>query len=147
MSGVQLSQKHGVNPTMGICFFCGKPDGTIGLLGKLPGDVEAPRYALLGMDPCPACVKLMETCILLVKVTEDDEGRPVPAGHLVGVREDALRRVVSTPALLDQILEKRCALLPADVWHRLGLDNVQEISPPDAAASAATDPPVDGGLS
>jgi hypothetical protein len=57
--GVRLSKKHGVNPCLGICFFCGEDSGEIGLLGLLPGDKEAPRRAILSRDPCPKCRAFM----------------------------------------------------------------------------------------
>lgn len=45
MSGVKISPKYGVNPTIPCCFFCGKPKNEIALLGKIGGrgeDLEAP---------------------------------------------------------------------------------------------------------
>ena len=39
-NSIKISQKHGVNPTIPICFWCGKEKNEIALLGKLPGDAE-----------------------------------------------------------------------------------------------------------
>lgn len=52
---IRVSEKHGVNPTMGVCWVCGAEDGTIGLLGRLPGDKEAPRHAVISDEPCATC--------------------------------------------------------------------------------------------
>lgn len=40
MSGVKISPKYGVNPTIPCCFFCGKPKNEIALLGKIGGRGE-----------------------------------------------------------------------------------------------------------
>lgn len=44
MSSIKLSPKHGVNPTIPVCFFCGKPKNEIALMGRMGGkeDIEAP---------------------------------------------------------------------------------------------------------
>lgn len=54
---IRLSQKHGVNPMIPTCFFCGKPKNEIVLLGRLKGDAEAPMYGRVAGDyqPCDEC--------------------------------------------------------------------------------------------
>lgn len=44
MSSIKISPKHGVNPTIPVCFFCGKPKNEIALMGRMGGkeDIEAP---------------------------------------------------------------------------------------------------------
>ena len=50
---IRLSEKHGLNPTLGVCFFCGEETGEIGLLGKLKGDREASTsLSVLSMPSC-----------------------------------------------------------------------------------------------
>ena len=61
--GIRLSDKHGVNPTMGVCMWCGEPTGEIALLGKLKGDVEAPRYSTLSYEPCDKCKEIWMTTL------------------------------------------------------------------------------------
>ena len=48
MASIKVSEKHGVNPSMEVCFICGQDTGAILLLGRLPGDKEAPRHAATG---------------------------------------------------------------------------------------------------
>jgi hypothetical protein len=43
---IKLSPQHGVNPSIGVCFYCGEDSGEIILPGRLKGDVEAPRRAV-----------------------------------------------------------------------------------------------------
>lgn len=66
-----LSEKHGVNPSVGHCYFCQKSMEVI-LFGRLPGDAEAPRDVTLHMEPCPECKKLMELGILIIGVRDGE---------------------------------------------------------------------------
>lgn len=34
MSSIKVSPKYGVNPTIPVCFFCGKPKNEIALMGE-----------------------------------------------------------------------------------------------------------------
>lgn len=52
---IQVSEKHGLNPTMCLCPICKKEIG-IAILGKLKGDVEAPKY-IVGRELCDECKK------------------------------------------------------------------------------------------
>jgi hypothetical protein len=69
---IKVSEKHGVNSSLVVCFYCGEETGEIALLGKLPEDKEAPRYVLLNIEPCEHCSKmLLETSTrFLVEVSE-----------------------------------------------------------------------------
>lgn len=40
--------------------------GEIALLGRLPGDAEAPRNPIIGFDPCPTCLRNMERGVTLL---------------------------------------------------------------------------------
>lgn len=66
--GLLVSPKHGVNPSMELCFWCGEVKG-IALLGKLKGDAEAPKEIVLNYEPCDKCKELFEQGILIVEVT------------------------------------------------------------------------------
>lgn len=67
-SGITLSRKHGVNPSMMECPVCGKSTG-IALFGRLKGDVEAPR--VIKADLCEECTKNYIVAI----VVENEEER------------------------------------------------------------------------
>lgn len=41
-NSIRLSPKHGLNPSISVCFFCGEDKNEIILPGKLEGDAEAP---------------------------------------------------------------------------------------------------------
>jgi hypothetical protein len=69
---IRISEKHGVNPTLGICMYCGEETGEIALLGCLPGDKEAPRQSILSIKPCQKCIDRLtqESKIILVAMDE-----------------------------------------------------------------------------
>lgn len=69
-NSIRLSSKHGVNPTIPICFWCGREKNEIALLGKLKGDKEAPRNAIINYEPCDDCAAMFEKGILVIGVTE-----------------------------------------------------------------------------
>lgn len=48
---ILLSPKHGVNPSVGICAFCGH-DKEVLLMGKLKNDAEAPSSVISDYQPC-----------------------------------------------------------------------------------------------
>lgn len=70
---IKLSPKHGLNPTIPICFFCGEPRNEVALLGKMPArkeqvrtsygtkdvvkdpDPEAPMHSVIDFEPCDEC--------------------------------------------------------------------------------------------
>lgn len=83
MSSIRLSEKHGVNPTIGVCFFCGEHTNEIAMLGRLKGDAEAPREMVLSYKPCDACEKLFEqgTVILEVVPSSESENPEISKGY------------------------------------------------------------------
>ena len=68
--GIPLSPKHGVNPTLLKCFWCGGAN-RIALLGQLKGDAEAPHETVLNLEPCDQCKVLFARGVHAIKVSED----------------------------------------------------------------------------
>ncbi len=119
---ITLSHKHGINPSLAVCYYCGKDDWTIILPGKLKGDAEAPHRAVWSMDPCMECAGYMAQGIILISVRPGPpERNPYRTGGWVVVREDAVRRMIPTPDLLANVLDCRWAFVPDDVWNMVGL--------------------------
>jgi len=99
MSGLRLDSKHGVNPSMVVCFWCGEPDSLV-LFGKLTSSTkealgsfsdEAPRYILQDTCPCQACLKFAEdgyVTLRAVNATEEEMDK-------LGVLSDSNRMDVS----------------------------------------------------
>lgn len=66
---IRLSKKYGVNPTMGVCAWCGDYTGEMALLGRLPNDAEAPHNTILSYEPCDKCKKAWTSAIVLIEVS------------------------------------------------------------------------------
>lgn len=98
---IKVSPKHGLNPTIPVCFFCGNEKNEIALLGRLGGkeDLEAPRKMILDYIPCEECQKKFAEGVLLIEVSSypENKGQPpiatdaYPTGRFVVVRPEALR--------------------------------------------------------
>lgn len=67
---IRLSKKHGLNPTIPICFFCGEHKNEIALMGELKGDIEAPKNLLLDYEPCDKCKKKFKEGVLIIEATQ-----------------------------------------------------------------------------
>lgn len=99
---VTLSPKHGVNPCIPVCFYCGEQKNEIALLGRIGGkaDLEAPKSAVLDYEPCEECQKKFAQGVLLIEVTDYPivQGQPsisprqkaYPTGRYSVVRPEAL---------------------------------------------------------
>lgn len=101
--GINLSPKHGVNPTVPICFWCGKEKNEIALLGRIGDkkDFEAPKNMVLDFKPCDECLKKMETGITFMESTDRPNSRCeipyvigcYPTGKYVVIKTDAAKRI------------------------------------------------------
>lgn len=99
---ITLSPKHGVNPTIPLCFWCGQPKNEIALLGKIGrDDKEAPKNAVLDYRPCEECEKKMAMGFTVLEVTEVPNARTnvpmqknvYPTGQYVTVQTEAAKKV------------------------------------------------------
>lgn len=127
-NNIKLSPKHGVNPTMGVCFFCGEHTGEIGLLGKIKGDAEAPKESVLSYEPCDNCKALMEQGITLIAVREDTDGRPpiasdengtyYPTGDFMVLTEHGVNACFTEDAA-KSLLKSRKGFVPEEVTQNI----------------------------
>lgn len=83
---ITLSEKHGVNPSMTICFYCGETTG-IALLGKLKGDEEAPKYICNSIEPCDKCKEKYKDYVLVVEKPSPEEN---PTGRWFAIKKEAM---------------------------------------------------------
>lgn len=133
--GIRVSEKHGVNPSLLKCFWCGQDKG-VALLGKLKGDAEAPREMCLDYDFCDNCVERIGEGIALLEVSTEPvtEGQPAiskhgpaqlyPTGSWVAVTEEAIRRMF-TEEQADNIIQHRRALVEVGFVDKL-MSDVEE---------------------
>jgi hypothetical protein len=101
---IRISEKHGVNPTIPVCFWCGKEKNEIALLGKLKGDIEAPMYCVLDYEPCEECQKKWNLGVALIGTSKkplNDTLPPIkdtpeetlyPTGQWLVVTKEAAKR-------------------------------------------------------
>jgi hypothetical protein len=128
MANIRLSEKHGVNPALSLCFFCNQEKNELVLLGRLPDDAEAPRKAVFNTEPCDECKGYMGMgiiCISVDPVKSPDHKNPWRTGGWVVLRDEALLRFGLEQEMLDDILRKRVCFLEDEVWDKLGLPRVE----------------------
>lgn len=117
---IRLSDKHGVNPSLSVCFLCGEDKNEILILGMLPGDKEAPRRSVYNKEPCDKCKSYMKRGIILISVrnNETDMNNPYRTGGFVVVKDEAVKKIFGpeSPAL-----KIRAAFVEDEVWDKVGL--------------------------
>ena len=112
---LKVSKKHGVNPTIPICFWCEKEKNEVAMLGELPNDVEAPKSMWIPGDykPCDNCQKEWAKGIALIEASTEpflDSDQPewmsnaYPTGRYVVVKKEAIEKMFSGEDL--QIVKK-----------------------------------------
>ena len=122
---IRFSKKHGVNPSVEVCFWCGEPMG-VALLGKLKGDAEAPREICTGYEMCDKCKEHNKTMIHMIEAstTPIHEGQPsinpglnaYPTGRNFWIKDEALKQILK-PESFEETLKHRSALLEPDVFN------------------------------
>jgi len=123
MSGIRLSPKHGVNPAIPKCYFCGEDKNEIVLFGKLPNDAEAPHHQVIDKQPCEKCAGWMVQGVMLisVRVGETDLDNPYRTGIMCVVKDEFIRRVITPPELMEEVLRKRMCWIDDESWKLMGL--------------------------
>lgn len=105
--GITLSKKHGLNPSITHCECCGKTIG-VAVLGKLKGDVEAPKDIFMGL--CDDCQKVIDQQgLMIIEVKDGETGKnPYRTGRLVGItkeaKEEMFKDITSPMCYMEQSL-------------------------------------------
>lgn len=133
MGGIRVSEKHGVNPSLMLCFFCGESVG-VALMGRLPGDKEAPRSGVFDMQPCDKCKEWMSKGIILMSVRagEQPSSNPYRTGGWCVVTEEAFRRMFSGPEA-ESALKARWCFMDDQAWDQVGLPREVRAEKQDAS--------------
>lgn len=115
--GIILSKKHGLNPTIVACPYCGEAKNQI-LITGLEGEKwakkhgiesgEMPKYVLLedDIEPCDECKK---AGVAMVEV--DSEDNKIPTGRKWLIKEDVVEWLFTEPDTLKEVLNKRVFLI------------------------------------
>lgn len=105
-NSITLSPKYGVNPTIPVCFWCGKEKNEIALMGRMGDgrkheDFEAPRHMVLDFEPCEECKKGMALGFTVMEATTTPNSRSsveiqqgvYPTGRFVVLKTEAAARI------------------------------------------------------
>ena len=126
---IKLSKKHGLNPSLMLCFWCGEAHG-VAICGRLKGDAEAPRQMVVDYEPCESCKQKFDTGVALIEVSEVPgastqppitarEGTDYyPTGRYIVVN-DAGVSAAFLPDMAKTLLEKRRAYLHTEAFAQL----------------------------
>ena len=116
---IRLDPKHGLNPSVALCFICGESWGVL-LLGYQNGK-EAPRQ--ITHDFCDQCKQHMAAgAILCIEIKDNETGNnPFRTGRIFGVKREAFERIFTLPGAL----EKGFCFIPENVVTLTGMDKVK----------------------
>jgi len=91
---IRLSEKHGLNPSVELCFICGESKSVM-LFGRMRNDEEAPRQAVMNHEPCDKCKKIMEEGVILIEVKDGEEGsqNPFRTGYMVAFKLEVAKQI------------------------------------------------------
>lgn len=100
--GIKIG-KYGLNPTMPVCFWCGRETGEIALIGeirdKFGEEIEMPMHACISYEPCDECKKHRALGYTVIEVTDYPNGNPeiydgaYPTGRWCVIKTEAARRI------------------------------------------------------
>jgi hypothetical protein len=116
--GIRLHEKHGVNPTIPLCFWCGEEKNEIVLLGAAYKG-EAPKNMLIDHEPCDACKARMAQGIALIEATPDSEGKPKFTGRWAVVREEAIEHIFTPGDTVARVLKHRKAFMEPEAFTKM----------------------------
>lgn len=131
---ILLSPKHGLNPSIVKCFWCGKDIG-IALMGKLKGDVKAPKDIIESYMPCDECKEHFRQGILVAGVSNkpvvnnlppiahNEAGEPFyfDSSHVVMTLQE-ISHILDDQAIIDAAIEKRILLAPNELVRKIVQD-------------------------
>ena len=116
---ISVSKKHGVNPTMLICPICHHETNGLALLGKLPGDAEAPRYSL-DREPCDDCRGVIDAGgVMLIEVKDGSTGKsPERTGYVIGVKAGVINENAVDARRVGFMLESDMKAMMGDLYKQ-----------------------------
>lgn len=125
---IRLSPRHGLNPAIPICFYCGEEKNEIIIAGHLRGDEQAPHHAVWDRIPCDECRDWMKQGVILISVKDGCPAaiNPHRTGGWCVVKDNfihEMRKVMKeeSKTSLDSALRHRVMFLEDRVWSMLGL--------------------------
>lgn len=119
---IRLSVKHGMNPSLGVCFLCGEKSGEIILPGRLPDDQQAPPKGVWHKHPCPKCEEWQKQGVIFISVRDGgDEENAYRTGNFIVLKDEAVERMPINDNMKASILKSRACFMEDKAWDWLGL--------------------------
>lgn len=122
--------KTGLNPTIPLCYYCGKQKNQIMLTG-LAGERWARKNGISDgmmpmcvyfegdLEPCDECKKIG---ISIAECVSDDD-RSLTNFRCV-MKEEAFKRMFANAPFLEEVLKKRVMLVPREALERMGFHEI-----------------------
>ena len=122
---MRLHPKHGLSPTLGVCFWCGDSTGEIALLGAAYKG-EAPMKMVIDLEPCATCKAEADKGCALYEVTSKPgndmlkvfEQEAWFTGRWVVVKDEAVTRIFDKD-MADAVLKARKAVIDQEAFAML----------------------------
>ena len=128
---IKMSAKHGLNPTIPVCFWCGKDKEEIALMGKIDKeDSEAPRRLIINYEPCDKCKELFDKGVQVIgasnhpltptmfPIVNDGNVKLYPTGTMFVAPEQWIREFLTAnhqEGMIDSVLKKKVLIMPDSI--------------------------------
>lgn len=118
---ISVSKRHGVNPSLDMCFVCGEAKGVV-LFGRMQGDQEAPRSVVTNHEPCDKCKEWMSNGIVMISIRtgEEPSDNPYRTGGWCVLKDEAFVKVFSGD-VAEATLKRRMCFIDDQTWDAVGL--------------------------
>lgn len=118
--GIRLHPEHGVNPTIPLCWWCGKEKNEVALLGAAYRG-EAPRNLVIDYAPCDECAAYQAKGITLIEVVSKPNAyggstQPERTGRWCVITRDGAARMFNV-----DLTSKPMAYVEQEAWNQIGL--------------------------
>ena len=145
--GIKISPKHGVNPTIPICFWCGKDKDEIALMGRIDKeDSEAPHKLIMDYKPCSGCKELFSKGVHVIgasdhpmipkmfPIVDDGSIKLYPTGKMFVASENWIQEFLKAnhkENMIDNVLKEKTLIMPDSVVSEI----IQESKAPEMEVS------------
>ena len=125
---IRMSGKHGLNPTILQCAWCGEPKNEVAILGELPGDKKAPMYSVLDYEPCDKCKEMWNQGVACFEVTDAPESiRPALSGNWYPTGRYSVITCEAAHRIFEEPYEKgQRVMLDEETYNQLFIDGGDE---------------------
>lgn len=108
---ISLHPKHGLNPSLVVCQYCGETTNEIVFLGNTIKN-EAPRHSAISLKPCENCKKIFEQGVAIIEIKPIKNAACPKVLKYVVITEEAAKRIFAGYEHLDQVLKQHMVCVP-----------------------------------